>query len=84
MAAIVGMLLALSIGPVQGFLSGLVMRWGREIHRWISSPGRSNEAMSATGASSGAIAGALLAGLALRLVGPGRRRSEGTPAAQSL
>lgn len=69
MAAMVGLLLACSVGPVQESCTGLVVWWGWKIRWRITSMGLTSEQISASGALTGALAGVLLAGMALRLAG---------------
>jgi hypothetical protein len=76
--AAIGLALALLVAcasePVQRLALELIVRWGYILRRLILSWGQAAEQISATGAAVGAIAGAVVAGVALRFAGATRER----------
>jgi peptidoglycan/LPS O-acetylase OafA/YrhL len=66
MGMTLGLLLAGAIEPVQQFAFGLVLYWGQVVQYFIASPGITDPNLPASGATMGAIAGAIIAAIAMR------------------
>jgi MFS family permease len=66
MGLVVGMLFAAAIEPVQRLAFGLVLAWGQIVRSIIWSPGMTDPYVPAFGATVGAIAGGIVAAVAMR------------------
>jgi hypothetical protein len=66
MGLFLGLILAGSTGPVQDFTFDLVLSWGQVVRSRIWSPGMTDTFVPALGVTLGAIAGAIVAAVAMR------------------
>ena len=77
---ILGLLFAFASEPVRRPAFGLVLFWGQVVRSWVASPGLTDSFVPASGATLGAMAGALGAAVAMRRE---RRRPSSVEAASS-